>query len=141
MRELTVKALDENLETVQAFVRENIEKLCEEKNVSVDPKVFFQIDLAVEEIFVNIAHYAYSPETGEARVLCEAREDPLSMSITFLDAGRKFNPLENEEPDTALSAEARDIGGLGIFLTKKYMDTVEYRYADKKNILVLTKKL
>ena len=100
-----------------------------------------QITVAVEEIFVNIAHYAYSPETGEARVLCEAREDPLSMSITFLDAGRKFNPLENEEPDTALSAEERDIGGLGIFLTKKFMDNVEYSYEDGKNIFKMQKKL
>ena len=73
--------------------------------------------------------------------MCEAREDPLSMSITFLDAGRKFNPLENEEPDTALSAEERDIGGLGIFLTKKFMDSVEYEYKDGQNILTLRKRI
>ena len=98
-----------------------------------------QIDLAVEEIFVNIAHYAYSGKGGEAEVSCILSDGVITISFT--DKGKPFNPLEKEDPDITLSAEERKIGGLGIFLTKKFMDKVWYVYEDGRNKLSFSKKI
>ena len=97
------------------------------------------IDLAVEEIFVNIAHYAYSGRGGEAEVSCILSDGVITISFT--DKGKPFNPLEKEDPDITLSAEERKIGGLGIFLTKKFMDKVWYVYEDGRNKLSFSKKI
>ena len=100
-----------------------------------------QIDVAVEEIFVNIASYAYAPLTGIAKVRVEISDDPATAVITFIDRGTPYDPLAKKDPDIHASADERSIGGLGIFMTKKMMDEVKYEYRDGENILVLKKKL
>ena len=100
-----------------------------------------QIDVAVEEIFVNIANYAYGSETGDAEISVDISGDPAEACIEFRDSGIAFNPLEKEEPDIALPAEKRKIGGLGIYMVKKSMDGVEYEYKDGQNILKIQKNL
>ena len=100
-----------------------------------------QIDVAVEEIFVNIARYAYTSGEGMARIRLDTDSEPGQMLITFIDSGIPFNPLEVREPDVTLAAHERQIGGLGIFMVRKSMDDVKYKYADNKNILTLKKKI
>ncbi len=133
MRELNIEALIDNLDKVIAFVDEEVDKL----DCSV--KVRTQIDIAVEELFVNIAHYAYNPETGPAIVRVEVEQDPLAVSITFIDQGVPYDPLAKADPDITLSAEDREIGGLGIFMVKKSMDSIDYEYKDGQNILHIRK--
>jgi anti-sigma regulatory factor (Ser/Thr protein kinase) len=100
-----------------------------------------QIDIAIDELFSNIAHYAYNPETGDATVRVEVVEDPMAVVITFIDKGIPYDPLKKADPNTALSAEEREIGGLGIFMVKKTMDDITYEYKDGQNILKIKKKL
>ena len=133
MRELNVEASVDNLDTVIAFIDEEIDKL----DGSV--KLRTQIDIAVEELFVNIAHYAYNPETGPATVRVEVEQDPPAISITFIDKGVPYDPLAKADPDITLSAEDREIGGLGIFMVKKSMDSIDYEYKDGQNILHIKK--
>ena len=101
------------------------------------PKKLFQIDLAVEEIFVNIAHYAYGDGKGRAEVQAEIEDN--TFTVTFKDSGKPFDPLKHSDPDTTLGSEERGIGGLGILLVKKNMDEVSYDYADGKNIFTMRK--
>lgn len=101
----------------------------------------FQVSLAAEEIFTNIASYAYGPVEGNAEVLIDVSGDPPELSISFADRGAPFNPLDCPEADTSLGADEREIGGLGILLVKKTMDKVEYEYKDGKNFLTITKRL
>ena len=133
--ELEVEAATENLAQVQAFVDERLEK------ADCPPKAQMQISVAVEEIFVNIASYAYAPQKGKATVRVEVSEDPVTVTITFVDHGVPYDPLAKKDPDVSLSADEREVGGLGIFMTKKIMDDVTYAYADGKNILTLKKNL
>ena len=102
-------------------------------------KAQMQIDIAIDELFGNIAHYAYNPDVGEATVRVEVIEDPLAVVITFIDKGEPYDPLAKADPDTTLSAEKRDIGGLGIYMVKKFMDDVTYEYKDGQNILKIKK--
>ena len=104
-------------------------------------KAQMQISVAVEEIFVNIASYAYAPDKGSATVCVEVSGDPVTVTITFVDRGVPYDPLAKEDPDVTLSADERGIGGLGIFMTKKIMDDVAYEYRDGKNILTLKKNI
>ena len=133
--ELKIAADDKNLETVLDFIHKLLPPDCE-------TDLMYKIDVAAEEIFVNIAHYAYKDklpagEFGQALITC-TYEDEL-LTIVFRDQGVPFNPLDRPDPDITLSAEDRSIGGLGIFLTKKCMDSVEYNYLDGKNVLTLRK--
>lgn len=100
-------------------------------------KVAMQISVAFEEIFVNVAHYAYPDKKGDVEVSVETSER--RVLVRFVDEGIPFDPLAKADPDTSLSAEERDIGGLGIYMVKKTMDEVTYEYKDKKNILTLEK--
>jgi anti-sigma regulatory factor (Ser/Thr protein kinase) len=95
----------------------------------------------VEEIFVNIAHYAYKPGVGSATIRTEVHEDPLSIELIFIDGGVPYDPLAKEDPDVSLPADQRQIGGLGIFMAKKVMDTMDYRYENGQNVLTMTKKI
>lgn len=104
-------------------------------------KAQMQIDIAIDELFGNIAHYAYNPETGPATVRVEVTEEPISVIITFIDHGVPYDPLKQEDPDISLSAEERSIGGLGVFMVKKTMDEISYEYRDGKNILRIRKKM
>ena len=133
--ELEIEAVPENLTEVMDFVRKSME------DVNCPPKAAMQIDIAVEEIFINIASYAYKPETGKAVVRVQVVDDPITVVITFMDNGIPYDPLAKEDPDTTLSADEREIGGLGIFMTKKAMDEISYEYKEGKNILTLKKHL
>ena len=133
--ELDIEAIEENLDEVTAFVDERLEK------VGCSMKAQMQIDLAVEEIFVNIAKYAYHPDKGRATVRVEVNDDPVQVKITFLDHGKPYDPLAREDPDITLAAEDRPVGGLGIFMVKQSMDDVTYEYKDGANILTLIKSL
>lgn len=135
MKELTIAATVENIEAVTAFVDEQLEAL------DCPVKAQMQIDIAIDELFGNIAHYAYHPEVGEATVRVEVMEDPLSVVITFIDGGVPYDPLTQADPDITLSAEERAIGGLGIFMVKKSMDEITYRYENGSNILSIRKNL
>ena len=135
MTELTLAATVENLDTVMGFVEEHLEEY------GCPMKTMMQVSLAVEEIYVNIAHYAYNPEIGPATIQVEVHEDPLEVLITFMDKGKPYDPLAKADPDITLSAEERDIGGLGIFLVKQTMDDVRYEYSNGSNILRISKRL
>ena len=135
MSELNIEAKTENLDKVLAFVDQHLE----ERGCAV--QVQMQIDVAVEELFVNIAQYAYAPGIGVATIRVELQEDPLVVVITFIDNGIPYNPLAKEDPDITLSAEERPIGGLGIYMVKKSMDDMSYEYKDGQNILRIKKQL
>ena len=133
--ELTLEATDENLEKALAFIDERLEKLgCPA------PKQM-QIDVAVEELFVNVAHYAYAPETGKITLRFESKGDPLRAVITFIDRGTPYDPLSKPDPDVTLSADDRPIGGLGIYMVKKSVDDMRYEFKDGQNILTISKLL
>lgn len=135
MRELTINATVENIEKVTAFVDEQLEAL------GCPMKAQMQIDIAIDELFSNIAHYAYNPEVGPATVRVEVTRDPLAVVVTFIDKGKQYDPLAKEDPDVTLSAEERDIGGLGIYIVKKSMDDISYEYRDGQNILRIKKNI
>ena len=133
MRELTIEATPENVDKVVEFVDEMLEEY------GCGMKEQMAIDVAVDELFANIAHYAYNPDTGYATVKVDVIKDPLSVEITFVDNGKPYDPLAKADPDTSLSVEDREIGGLGILIVKKSMDAVDYEYKDGKNILTIKK--
>ncbi len=135
MKELTLPATIENIEKVTAFVNEQLEE------IECPMKAQMQIDIAIDELFGNIAHYAYNPETGPATVRVEVTEEPISVVITFIDHGVPYDPLKKDDPDITLSAEERAIGGLGVFMVKKTMDEISYEYRDGKNILRIKKNM
>lgn len=132
--EITVEAKTDNLHKVSAFIESRLEK------VQCPIKTATQINIAVEEIFTNISHYAYAPDTGSVTVLVDTAEEGV-VKIHFVDSGVPYDPFQNEDPDTSLSAEEREIGGLGIFLVKQIMDDVTYEYKDGCNHTRITKKL
>ena len=135
MQELTIPALVENLPRVLEFVDSNLEGL------GMSPADKMQVDVAVEEIFVNIASYAYIPEEGPATVRFEATQPPVSVIVSFLDRGVPYDPLAKPDPDLAQPLQKRRRGGLGIYMVKQYMDGIEYEYRDGQNILTLKKTL
>ncbi|WP_022776172.1 ATP-binding protein [Butyrivibrio sp. AE2015] len=133
MSVLKIDAQVQKLDEVLGFVDEQLEQ------AGASMKVQMQIDVAVEEIFVNIASYAYEGKDGQAEISFDFRAEDSTAVITFIDQGAPFDPLAKEDPDTGLSAEERQIGGLGIFIVKKSMDKVLYKYEDGCNILTLEK--
>ena len=135
MREMDIAATLENLDTVMAFVDQQLEE------VGCSMKAQMQIDIAVEEVYVNIAHYAYNPEVGGVTIRVQIEEEPLAVILTFIDKGKPYDPLAKEDPDVTLAVEDRQIGGLGIFMVKKSMDNISYEYNEGRNILTLKKKL
>ena len=128
MKELSIEAKTENLDAVLEFIMGELE--------AVPIKLQTQIAIAVEEIFVNIANYAYRPEIGGATIRISAGNE---ITIEFEDKGKPYNPLKNIDPNITLNAEEREIGGLGIFMVKKIMDTIEYRHEENKNLLIIRK--
>ena len=131
MKEMTIPATVENIEKVTEFVNSQLE------DIDCPLKAQMQIDIAIDELFGNIAHYAYNPETGPATVRIEVTEAP----ITFIDYGVPYDPLKKDDPDIILSADDREIGGLGIFMVKKTMDEIAYEYKDGQNILRIRKDI
>ena len=130
---LDVPAADEKLNDVIAFMNAFLEAH------DCPMKVQMQLELVVEEVFVNIAHYAYPDSAGMARLQLSARDGVLTL--VFSDNGVPYDPLKKEDPDVNLPAEERAIGGLGIFLVKKTMDDMRYEYRDGQNCLTLVKKI
>ncbi|MDD6488772.1 MAG: ATP-binding protein [Clostridia bacterium] len=135
MKKMEISALSENTYKVIDFIDNEL------MAHDCDIKTKMQIELVVEEVFVNIASYAYSSQAGNAEITVEISENPKKIIIEFKDSGKKYNPLENQEADTTLPPEKRRIGGLGIFLVKKNTDNVYYQYKNNHNILTLEKLL
>ena len=135
MNSLTVPAKTEYMPQVNEFIDIQLEAL------GCPGAVQMQIDLAVEEIFVNIASYAYEAEDGKAEIRCDVMEDPVRVEIQFLDSGMPYDPLARPDADTSPEALMGRVGGLGILLVKTTMDDVQYSYEGGKNILTIRKKL
>lgn len=135
MKELKVNADKSNLLKVQAFINEQLE--------AVDCPMLTQIaiDVAVEELFINIASYAYGGKEGTATVQVEILKEPISAEITFIDSGVQYNPLAQADPDITLAAKERKKGGLGIYMVKNSMDDMKYTYKDGQNVLTVIKNL
>ena len=135
MKELTVEAVRKNTYKVLAFVDEELE--------TAECPMLTQtaIGIAIEEILVNIANYAYGEETGTAVIQVTMYKAPPSVEISFIDTGKQYDPLARPDPDVTLPSSKRKKGGLGIFMVKKSMDDVNYEYKDEKNILTIKKKL
>ena len=133
--ELTVEAAVQNLQMVQDYIDEKLDAA----GCPLETKIL--VDTAAEEIFGNIAYYAYVPGKGDVSVRAVVSDDPKAIRITFTDHGKPYNPLDKPNPDVTLPREKRRIGGLGIFMTKQMMDEMSYQYEDEKNILTLIKYL
>ena len=134
-KEITVDATVKNLTVVNDFV----EELLAGTDCSVKTKL--KIDLVVEEIFVNIANYAYEASGGKVVVQGCIEENPCRIILRFMDTGIPYDPLQKDPPDLTLPPDKREIGGLGIFLIKENVDELSYHYKDGKNILTITKKI
>ena len=128
-------AKTEELTDVLAFIEQNLEKH------ECAMKVQTAICVAIEEVFVNVAHYAYGKGQGDVKFTITFDKETRNMTFRMADKGIPFDPLKKPEPDITLSAEEREIGGLGIFITKKTMDQVTYAYENGENILTMTKKI
>ena len=135
MKEMTIDAAVENIPAVTAFVEEQLEQY------NCPMKAQMQIDIAIDELFSNIAQYAYTPNTGKATVRVEVTENPMAVVITFIDNGIPYDPLAKADPDITQPASKREIGGLGIFMVKKSMDDISYEYKDGQNILKIKKNI
>lgn len=133
-----MEAKVENLSSVLEFVDTELEM----NDCSM--KIQMQIDVAVEELFVNVAHYAYTPEIGDVTLIMDVEEGEDGSKkavITFKDSGMPFDPTAKEDPDVTLSAQERQIGGLGIYMVKKSMDEMKYIYDEGQNVLTITKTI
>ena len=133
MEKITVDATVENLQQVIDFATEKLE----ERDCPM--KTAMQMELVIEELFVNIASYAYHPDVGPATFCMEFVDNPAAVLMTFIDSGKPYNPLEKADPDTTLDIDQRKVGGLGIFLVKKNVDEIDYKHEGGKNILTMKK--
>lgn len=135
VKEIQVEAIIDNVSVVTDFINSELDA------VGCPVKAKRQIDVAIDEIFSNISNYAYSPEVGTAQIKITFEDTEKVIRICFADSGKEYNPLEKETPDLTLSADERQIGGLGIYVTKMLTDDIEYERIDGKNILTITKRL
>ena len=133
MKELTVQANLDNIAPVTEFINAELEaaNCCEDVRI--------QIDVAIDEIFGNIVKHAVKSDAVTVRE--EFEEDPDALVLTFIDRNSPFDPLTRADPNVTLPAKKRKIGGLGIFMTKKLADHIDYEYKDGKNILRIKKYL
>ncbi len=134
MTDKTFPAKTEALPDILGFVEETLEAY------ECPMKLQMSICVAIEEVFVNIAHYAYDDREGDVTLGMSFDEAGRTVTFRMADRGIPFDPLQKPDPDITLSAEDRDIGGLGIFITRKTMDKVTYAYENGQNILTMTKK-
>ena len=135
MRSITIPATDEDPEPIVEFVGEELAKF------DCPQKALYQIEVAIEEILVNIVSYAGLSDADGVEVRCEVLDDPLRVVVQFLDGGVPFDPLAKADPDITPEAIMEREGGLGIFMVKKMMDDVSYTYEDGKNTLTIRKSL
>ena len=135
MKQMTLPAKRRNIPLIIDFVNRELESMgCSRKTEA-------QIDIAIDELYSNIANYGYEEDDGQVTVTLDTDTVPRTVTISFTDEGKPFNPLERADPDITLSAKDRKIGGLGIYMVKKSMDDVLYEYKDGKNILTIRKTL
>ncbi len=130
-----MEAVTDNIPRVTAFIDEQLEAL------DCPMKAQMQLDVAIDELFGNIAHYAYAPGSGKATVRFHFDEATRTASVVFEDRGVPFDPLKKSDPNVNGAAHEREIGGLGIFLVKKTMDHMAYRFENGMNILTIQKKI
>ncbi len=135
MQELTLQADLEHLEQALSFVDSQAEAL------GCPMRKQLQLQVAVEELFVNVASYAYAPGSGPVTLQAEVEQSPLTLVIRLIDRGIPYNPLEKADPDVHLPVQERQIGGLGILLAKKNLDELQYDYLGGCNILSLKKRI
>lgn len=135
MKELSIDATVENIAPVTDFVNGELAAL------NCPQRIQRQIDVAIDELFGNIAQYAYDPQVGPATVRVEVVEEPLAVVLTFIDHGVPYDPLSQARPDVHAPLEERRAGGLGIFLVRQTMDDVTYEYKNGQNILRVKKRL
>ncbi len=133
--DVTRKAEIENVEEVTDLVDAELEK------IECPMKAQIQINIAIDELYSNIAKYAYGEERGDARVILKYFEPLGEITLTFMDSGSLYDPTAQAEPDVTLPAEKRSIGGLGLLLVKKSMDGMEYEFKDGMNCLTIKKKI
>lgn len=133
MSQITVEAKIENLEQINDFISEALAQ------TNCNAKTETQILMATEEIFVNVANYAYAPKLGEVTIKLNLINGSNILSLEFTDEGVEYNPLEAKEPDITLPPEEREIGGLGIFMVKKLVDEMKYERRGGKNVLTIKK--
>ena len=133
MTNKTFPAKTEALSEVLGFVEETLESYACPMNIQT------AVCVAIEEVFVNVAHYAYPDGEGEVTLCIGFDEQSRTITFRMADNGVPFDPLDKPDPDITLSAEERDIGGLGIFITKKTMDSLSYVYENGQNILTMVK--
>ena len=135
MNSITLEAALPNLAAATAFVDAELEA------AGCPMKTQMQIDVALDELFSNVARYAYAPGQGEVTVICAFDAQTRVFTLRLRDRGMPYDPLKAPEPDTTLPAEARSIGGLGIFLVRKTMDSMDYAREGDENVVTVTKKL
>ena len=135
MESKTFPAKTEALPDVLGFVEQTLE------GFGCPMKTQMAVCVAIEEVFVNIANYAYPDGEGDMTLHIGFAEESRTVTFRMADQGIPFDPLQKPDPDITLSAEDREIGGLGIFITKKTMDTVSYAYENNQNILTMIKKI
>ena len=104
-------------------------------------KIQTSVCIAIEEVFVNVAHYAYGDEDGDVDFSISFDENSREVTFRMADKGIPFDPLKKPDPDITLSVDEREVGGLGIFMTKKIMDSISYAYENGENILTMVKKI
>lgn len=135
MKEINVEANVDNLYKVFSFIEEQL------TSVNCDIKDQNRLLIAIEEIFINIAKYAYKDGNGSIKVQVSFSMNPDVITVVFIDSGIRYDPLAKEDPDVGLSAAERPIGGLGIYITKKFVDEVFYDYKNNQNILTIKKQI
>lgn len=135
MNEIVVPAKIENLQKVLDFINNEL------KSVEHNIKELLQLELSIEEAYVNIAKYAYKSDDGKVIIRFNIEKNPLQITVQFIDSGTPFNPLKNEDPDISLKTKEKKIGGLGILLIKKNVDDIAYEFNNGNNILTIQKKL
>ena len=133
MEEITLKSDSNNLPVLLSSLNEFLE------DYGASMKFKLLLELAVEELFVNICSYAY-PDEGDVLIQWQLAEDPLRLIVSFIDNGVPFNPLEQDAPDLTLGVDEREIGGLGLTLVRKNVDDISYAYENNRNILTIEKK-
>ena len=134
--ELKVAAHDDSLDDVLQLVNRLLE------DAGCPTMTQRQIDIAVEELFINIAHYAYDPpQQGDVFIRIAFTVDPPTVAISLRDSGTPYDPLSHEDPDVTLPLEQRRIGGMGLLMVKTMMDNVSYRYLDGYNEITIKKVL
>lgn len=134
-RELTLEADMTNLNRVLSFVDSRLEA------AECDPSIQMVIDLAVEELFTNVASYAYAPGKGPVTIRVKTDGTGGIAEIVFTDRGVPYDPLKQTGPNLDGDIESRRIGGLGIYMVKNSMDDMSYEYRDGNNVLTIRKKI